>query len=78
MLELLAADEDVDAVIALVLPTGATGDLVTAIAEADVRVPVAAVALGQAEAVRLLDAKADGRTPARLRDTAGRAQACPH
>ena len=63
VLELLAADQDVDAVIALVLPTGATGDLAAAITEADVHVPVAAVLLGQAEAVRLLDAKA-GKIPA--------------
>ena len=63
VLELLAADEDVDAMIALVLPTGATGDLVAAITEADVAVPVAAVVLGQPEAVRLLDAKA-GKIPA--------------
>ena len=57
VLELIAADEDVDAMIALVLPTGATGDLVAAIKDADVRVPLAAVVLDQAEAVRLLDAK---------------------
>ncbi len=63
VLELLAADEDVDAMIALVLPTGATGDLVAAITEADVAVPLAAVVLDQAEAVRLLDAKA-GKIPA--------------
>jgi GNAT superfamily N-acetyltransferase len=53
-LELLAADEDVDAIIALVLPTAATGDLVAAIQEADARVPLAAVVLSQAESVRLL------------------------
>jgi acyl-CoA synthetase (NDP forming)/GNAT superfamily N-acetyltransferase len=53
-LELLAAEEDVDAIIALVLPTAATGDLVTALQEADVRVPLAAVVLNQAESVRLL------------------------
>jgi acyl-CoA synthetase (NDP forming) len=46
-----------------VLPTGATGDLVAAIQEADVRVPVAAVVLGQAEVVRLLDTNA-GKIPA--------------
>jgi acyl-CoA synthetase (NDP forming)/L-amino acid N-acyltransferase YncA len=63
VLELIAADEDVDAMIALVLPTGATGDLVAAIQEADVPVPLAAVVLNQAEAVRLLDAK-DGKIPA--------------
>jgi acyl-CoA synthetase (NDP forming)/GNAT superfamily N-acetyltransferase len=53
-LELLAADEDVDALIALVLPTAATGDLVAAIQEADARVPLVAVVLSQAESVRLL------------------------
>jgi acyl-CoA synthetase (NDP forming) len=63
VLELIATDEDVNAMIALVLPTGATGDLVAAIQEADVRVPVTAVILGQAEAVRLLDARA-GKIPA--------------
>ena len=63
VLELITADEDVDAMIALVLPTGATGDLVAAITDADVRVPLAAVVLDQAEAVRLLDAK-NGKIPA--------------
>ena len=53
-LELLAADDGVDAMIALVLPTGATGDLITAIQDADVGVPLAAVALDQVEAVRLM------------------------
>jgi acyl-CoA synthetase (NDP forming)/GNAT superfamily N-acetyltransferase len=53
-LELLAADEEVHAIIALVLPTGATGDLVAAITEADVGIPLAAVVLNQAESVRLL------------------------
>jgi acyl-CoA synthetase (NDP forming)/GNAT superfamily N-acetyltransferase len=57
VLELIAADGDVDAMIALVLPTAATGDLVTAIQEADVRVPLACVVLNQQETVRLLDAK---------------------
>ena len=54
-LELVAADENVHAVIALVLPTGATGDLVQAIRQADVSVPLAAVVLNQAESVRLLN-----------------------
>jgi acyl-CoA synthetase (NDP forming)/GNAT superfamily N-acetyltransferase len=63
VLELITADEDVDAMIALVLPTGATGDLVAAIQDADVRVPLAAVVLDQAEVVRLLDAK-NGKIPA--------------
>ncbi|HTI19996.1 MAG TPA: GNAT family N-acetyltransferase, partial [Kutzneria sp.] len=48
-LELLAADDGVDAMIALVQPTGANGDLITAIQDADIRVPLAAVALDQAE-----------------------------
>ena len=59
-LELLAAEEDVDAIVALVLPTAATGDLTAAIQQADVPVPLAAVVLNQAESVRLLDG-ADGR-----------------
>jgi hypothetical protein len=54
-LELVTADENVHAVIALVLPTGATGDLIQAIRQADVGVPLAAVVLNQAESVRLLD-----------------------
>jgi acyl-CoA synthetase (NDP forming) len=63
-LELLAADDEVDAMIALVLPTGATGDLIQAIAGADVRVPLAAVALGQPESVRLIpQPAADGQIP---------------
>jgi acyl-CoA synthetase (NDP forming) len=53
-LELLAADDEVDAIIALVLPTGATGDLVSAIVHADVAIPLAAVVLNQPESVRLL------------------------
>src|SRR6266700_174277 len=63
-LELLAADDGVDAMIALVQPTGANGDLITAIQEADVRVPLAAVALDQAETVRLMPRSAgDGQIP---------------
>ena len=53
-LELVAADPGVDAVLALVLPTAATGDLITALRAAEVGVPLAAVVLDQAEAVRLL------------------------
>jgi len=59
-LELLAAEGDVDAMIVLVLPTGATGDLIQAVQDADVRVPLAAVALGQPESVRLVPHPADG------------------
>jgi acyl-CoA synthetase (NDP forming)/GNAT superfamily N-acetyltransferase len=58
-LELLAADDGVDAMIALVLPTGATGDLIQAIEDADVRVPLAVVAIGQPESVRLIRRSAD-------------------
>jgi acyl-CoA synthetase (NDP forming)/GNAT superfamily N-acetyltransferase len=62
-LELVAADDGVDAMIVLVLPTGATGDLITAIRDADIGVPLAAVALDQAETVRLMPRSADGRIP---------------
>ena len=67
-LELLAVDDGVDAMIVLVQPTGATGDLITAIQDADIRVPLAAVALDQAETVRLMPRPAssgagDGRIP---------------
>jgi len=60
-LELAAADEEVSAMIALVLPTGSTGDLVAAIQQANIRVPLAAVLLDQAETVRLLAAPEDSR-----------------
>jgi len=62
-LELLAADDGVDAMIVLVLPTGATGDLITAIQDADIGVPLAAVALDQAETVRLMSRPAGGQIP---------------
>src|SRR5256886_3509874 len=62
-LEVLAADDGVDAMIALVLPTGATGDLIPAIQAADVGVPLAAVELGQAESVRLMSRPAGGQIP---------------
>ena len=54
-LELLAADDEVHAVLAIVLPTGATGDLEAAIQQADVPKPLAAVVLTQPESVRLLN-----------------------
>jgi len=64
-LELLAADDEVDAIIAVVLPTGATGDLVSAIVHADVSIPLAAVVLSQPESVRLLPRPAaQSRIPA--------------
>jgi acyl-CoA synthetase (NDP forming)/GNAT superfamily N-acetyltransferase len=63
-LEVLAADEQVHAIIALVLPTGATGDLVRAVQQADVGIPLAAVVLDQAESVRLLPRPGEGQVPA--------------
>ncbi len=61
-LELLAADEEVHAIIAIVLPTGMASDLVTAVQQAEVRVPLAAVVLNQPEAVRLLPRPPGTRT----------------
>jgi len=58
-LELLGADDGVHAIVAIVLPTGATGDLEAAIGAAKVDVPLAAVVLTQPESVRTL-----GRVPA--------------
>ena len=52
-LELAAADEGVEAVLALIVPT-AVADLVPAVRNARLPVPVAAVVLGQPEAVLLL------------------------
>ncbi|MGD0605094.1 MAG: acetate--CoA ligase family protein, partial [Streptosporangiaceae bacterium] len=63
-LEVLGADEQVHAIIALVLPTGATGDLIQAIEQADVGVPLVAVVLDQAESVRLLPRPGEGQVPA--------------
>ena len=64
-LELLAADQDVHAIVAIVLPTGATGDLEAAIQAAASHevmraVPLAAVVLTQPDSVRLLP----GQVPA--------------
>jgi acyl-CoA synthetase (NDP forming)/GNAT superfamily N-acetyltransferase len=63
VLETLGGDEDVHAVIALILRTGATGNLLAAVAEADVGVPLAVVVLNQPEAVRLVDGRR-GKVPA--------------
>jgi acyl-CoA synthetase (NDP forming) len=69
-LELLAADDEVDALIALVMPNAATGDLVAAIQQAASqevlsRVPIAAVVLDQPESVRLIPrAEGGGQIPA--------------
>jgi acyl-CoA synthetase (NDP forming) len=57
-LEEIATDEDVHAIIALIFPTAATGDLVTAITQASVgQIPIAAAVLNQEESVRMLDGK---------------------
>jgi len=66
-LELLAPE--VDAVVAIVLPTGATGDLEAAITaaashEAMTGVPLAAVVLTQAESVRMMGTPGSGGVPA--------------
>jgi acyl-CoA synthetase (NDP forming)/GNAT superfamily N-acetyltransferase len=63
-LEVLAADEQVHAIIALVLLTGATGDLVQAVQQAQVGIPLVAVVLDQAESVRLLPRPGEGHVPA--------------
>ncbi len=63
VLELLAGDDDVHSIIALVLRTGATGDLMAAIREAEVGVPLTVVVLDQPETVRLVDTKG-GQAPA--------------
>ena len=63
-LELLAADDEVHALVAIVQPTGATGDLVAAIQAAEVGVPLAAVVLNQPESVRLLPKPSAGQVPA--------------
>jgi len=63
-LELLAADDEVHALVAIVQPTGATGDLVAAIQAADLGVPLAAVVLNQPESVRLLPKPGAGQVPA--------------
>jgi hypothetical protein len=56
-LERQAAGGEADAIVAIVLPTGATGDLPAAITAADTRgLPVVAVVLTQPESVRMLPA----------------------
>ena len=77
-LELLAAQGEVDALIAVVLPTGATGDLVQAVQQADVGIPLAAVVLNQPESVRLLPRPADGQVPAYGYPEAALARAATH
>ena len=60
-LETAAAGDEVDAIVAIVLPTGATGDLAAAITAADTRGrPLVAVVLTQPESVRMLGPAPDG------------------
>ncbi|HTS96158.1 MAG TPA: GNAT family N-acetyltransferase [Streptosporangiaceae bacterium] len=59
-LELAAADEGADAVIALAVATGATGNLGRAVREAEIGLPLAAVMLDQPEGVRLLPRQPGG------------------
>jgi acyl-CoA synthetase (NDP forming) len=54
VLEQLAADDDVDALLAIVLPTAPAPDIVTGIGQAVVSKPLAAVVLNQPQAVRLI------------------------
>jgi acyl-CoA synthetase (NDP forming) len=64
-LERQAAAEDVHALVAIALPTGATGDLTAAITAADTRGrPVVAVLLTQPESVRMLPGTGDRPIPA--------------
>jgi acyl-CoA synthetase (NDP forming)/GNAT superfamily N-acetyltransferase len=62
-LQLVAADDGVDAILALAVPT-AVADLAPAVCSASLGKPVALVLLDQADAVRLLPSRADGRVPA--------------
>ncbi len=57
-LELLAADPEVDAVIAVAVPTAVTRDLTAAVKQVQVLVPLAAVVLGQPESVAMLEGPA--------------------
>ena len=63
-LELVAADEDVGAVIAIAASTAVSGDLAAAVRRAAVPVPLTAVLLDQAESVQLLDGADGHRIPA--------------
>jgi acyl-CoA synthetase (NDP forming)/GNAT superfamily N-acetyltransferase len=64
-LERQAAADGVHALVAIALPTGATGDLTAAITAADTRGrPVVAVLLTQPESVRMLPGTGDRRIPA--------------
>jgi acyl-CoA synthetase (NDP forming)/GNAT superfamily N-acetyltransferase len=57
-LELAVAGHRADAALVIVAPSAAAGDLIESICTADIRIPLAAVVLGQPESVRLLPALA--------------------
>ena len=76
-LEVLAADEEVHAIIALVLRTGATGDLLSAIEDAELKVPLAVVVLNQPEAVRTIDTGRARCSPPSRRRPGARWRSCP-
>jgi acyl-CoA synthetase (NDP forming)/GNAT superfamily N-acetyltransferase len=61
-LELIAADDGVDAILALVVPT-AVAQLSPAVCSANLAKPAALVLLDQADGVRLLPSEADGHGP---------------
>jgi acyl-CoA synthetase (NDP forming)/GNAT superfamily N-acetyltransferase len=75
VLELIAADEAVDAVIAVLLSTGAAPDIEAAVCAAAVPVPVAAVILNQPEAVRMLNGEDSGAWGTRAAHGTGKAGA---
>jgi len=77
-LEEIAADEGVDAVLAVTVPT-AIADLTAALRAAQVTKPLAVAVLEQAEAVRMLPPSGDGPAAAegQTKDEAGHPQAIP-
>ena len=78
VLEHLAADDDVDAVIAIVLPTAPAADIVAGIQQAIVAKPLAAVVLNQPEAVRVLTGhNGTAQSPDEKRAAAVRASSVP-
>jgi acyl-CoA synthetase (NDP forming)/GNAT superfamily N-acetyltransferase len=62
-LELAAADHGVHAILALALPTAATGNLTTAIRTAHTGIPIAAVILDQPQPIQLLPATTPTQPP---------------
>ena len=75
-LEQVAADDGVDSVLAVTVPT-AISDLTAAVAAAAVSKPLAAAPLGQAECVRLLPAVAAGESQGKAPGLAGEVSGAP-